>query len=96
MLILHEGFKYKKRFRLWPVATITDIADYKIGWIFTLRPFFIIIKVKVSKIMDAPRYITVIEIFWSNISKGIGVSLSSPIGADRALKLELSERTKDR
>ena len=62
MQILHEEFKYKKR-RFSPLVTITDVADYPIGYIFTLWPFLLIIKVKVSKIMQSPKYIMIIEIF---------------------------------
>ena len=69
MLILHEEFKYRKRHRFWPFVTVTDMADFKIGWIFTLWPFFMIIKVKVSKIMDAPKYVTIIEIFGRTYSQ---------------------------
>ena len=61
MLILHEEFKYRRR-RFSPIVSITDVAYYEVGWIFTLRPFFMIIKVKISKVMDAPKYVTIIEI----------------------------------
>jgi hypothetical protein len=63
MLTLDENFKYRRRFRLSPVITILDIADYEVGWIFSLRPFLTIIKIKTSKIMEAPKYITIIEVF---------------------------------
>ena len=63
MLHLDESFKFRKRFKLWPITIINDVADYKIGWIFSIKPFITIIKVKTSKIMEAPKYITVIGIF---------------------------------
>jgi hypothetical protein len=45
-----------------------DIADYKVGWVFNIPgtnygSVFTIVRYKISKIMDAPRYITVIGIF---------------------------------
>jgi hypothetical protein len=43
--------------------SLLDIADYKVGWIFSMRPFITIIKVKTSKIMENPKYATIIQIF---------------------------------
>jgi len=45
-----------------------DIADYEVGWIFNVPgtnygSIFTIVRYKISKIMEAPRYITVIGIF---------------------------------
>ena len=62
MPIVHNSYKYKKRHSWSPITYILDIADYKIGWIFRL-PFVKIIKVKTSKIMETPKYATIIEIF---------------------------------
>jgi hypothetical protein len=62
MIALDETFKYRKRHQLSPITTILDIADYKVGWIFSMR-FVKILKLKVSKIMDSPRYLIVISIF---------------------------------
>jgi hypothetical protein len=69
MLVLDESFKYRRRFRSWPIITILDIADYEIGWIFSMRPFLTIIKIKTSKIMQAPKYVTIIKIFGTEYRK---------------------------
>ena len=61
MLVINETFKFKRRSRLWPVTDILDIADYKIGMILSL-PFITIIKLKVSKIMEREKYVTLIKI----------------------------------
>jgi hypothetical protein len=63
MFTLDRTFKFKRRYKWSPFITITDIADYKVGWIFALYPFFMIMKLKTSKIMEAPKYQTFIEIF---------------------------------
>jgi hypothetical protein len=57
-----EDFKYTKRHQWSPITTITDVADYPVGYVFSLWPITIF-KLKVSKIMDAPRYVTIIKIF---------------------------------
>jgi hypothetical protein len=58
-----QNFKYRKRHIWSPIATIIDVADYKVGYIFSLKPFLVIIKIKVSKIMELPKYVTFIKIF---------------------------------
>jgi hypothetical protein len=63
-----ENYKYEKRSKLSPITTITDIADYKVGYIFSLWPVTIV-KIKTSKIMEAPRYMTVIKIFGTEYKK---------------------------
>ena len=63
MLVIDETFKFHKRTRLSPITNILDLADYKIGWIFSVWPVLTIIKLKTSKIMQAPKYMTVISIF---------------------------------
>jgi hypothetical protein len=60
MYSLPDSFRCQRRGPF--ITTIIDIADYKVGYIFSLWPITII-KVKVSKIMDAPRYVTFIKIF---------------------------------
>jgi hypothetical protein len=45
-----------------------DIADYPIGWVFNIpwtKPgsIFTIVHYKSSKVMEAPKYVTVISIF---------------------------------
>jgi hypothetical protein len=67
-MIALEEFRYRKRHRLSPVTTIIDIADYKVGWIFSLWPITIF-KLKTSKIMDAPKYVTFIKVFNSEYQK---------------------------
>jgi hypothetical protein len=62
MLKLPDTFKYRKRSRLSPVTTIVDIADYKVGYIFSVWPIKII-KIKVSKIMEREDHIMVMSIF---------------------------------
>jgi hypothetical protein len=57
-----EDFRYTKRARWSPFTTIADVADYPVGYVFSLWPITIF-KLKVSKIMDAPRYVTIIKIF---------------------------------
>ena len=69
MLVIDETFKFKKRHRLSPVTEILDIADYKIGYILSIWPFITIIKLKTSKIMEAPRYTMVIKIFGTEMVK---------------------------
>jgi hypothetical protein len=69
MLVIDETFKFKKRHRLSPVTDILDIADYKIGYIFSIWSFITIIKLKTSKIMEAPRYVTLIKIFNTEYQK---------------------------
>jgi hypothetical protein len=59
-MVLHESFYLRRSF--WPVKIIHDVADYKIGYMISL-PFLKIMKIKVSKIMDTPRYATFITIF---------------------------------
>jgi hypothetical protein len=54
---------------LSPTTTIIDIADYKVGWIFSLWPIITIMKVKTSKIMETPKYITIIKIFGTEYVK---------------------------
>ena len=68
-IFLDESFKYRKRSRLSPIITILDNADYKIGWIFSMRPFVTIIKIKTSKIMETPKYVTIIRIFGTEYQK---------------------------
>jgi hypothetical protein len=52
-----------RRHRLSPFTSIIDIADYRVGWIFSLWPIITIMKVKTSKIMETPNHITIIKIF---------------------------------
>jgi hypothetical protein len=56
-----EDFRYYKR-RWSPFTTVVDVADYKVGWIFSLWPITIF-KLKTSKIMDAPKYVTIVKVF---------------------------------
>ena len=63
MLVIDETLKFYKRTRLSPITNILDLADYKIGWIFSVWPVLTITKLKTSKIMEAPKYMTVISIF---------------------------------
>jgi hypothetical protein len=60
-MIALQDFRYKKRHPWSPIATITDIADYQVGYVFSLWPVTII-KVKTSKIMEAPKYVIFIKI----------------------------------
>jgi hypothetical protein len=67
MLVIDETFKFKKRHRLSPVTDILDTAE--IGYIFSIWSFITIIKLKTSKIMEAPRYVTLIKIFNTEYQK---------------------------
>ena len=69
MSFFDERFKYQRRSRLSPITTILDIADYKVGWIFSMRPFVTIIKIKTSKVMETPKYVTIIKIFGTEYRK---------------------------
>ena len=40
-----------------------DIADYQVGYLINVFGIFKLLKLKVSKIMDAPDYIVVMSIF---------------------------------
>jgi hypothetical protein len=60
---LSDEFRYRKRYRWSPVTTVIDIAAYRVGWIFSLWPIITIMKVKTSKIMETPKYLTIIKIF---------------------------------
>jgi hypothetical protein len=62
MIALDNKFRLRKRNRLSPITSIIDVADYKVGYILTL-PFIKIIKVKISQIMDSPKYITIVSVF---------------------------------
>jgi hypothetical protein len=62
MVALDPTFQFKKRHKLSPVTHILDIADFKVGWIFTV-PFVKILKIKTSKIMQKDKYLTIIKIF---------------------------------
>jgi hypothetical protein len=68
MLVL-EDFRYKKRHKWSTITTIIDVADYEVGWTFSLRPFITIFKLKTSKIMDSPKYVTIIKIFGLEFEK---------------------------
>jgi hypothetical protein len=60
-LILDDSFYFRKRW--WsPITRIMDAADYQRGWLFSI-PGFKLLKIKVSKIMQSPKYITIIKIF---------------------------------
>ena len=69
MFELDETFRFRKRSKLSPITTIIDIADYEVGWIFSMRPFLTIIKIKTSKIMQAPKYATFIRVFGMEFQK---------------------------
>jgi hypothetical protein len=69
MYSVPDSFRFIKRHKWSPVTTIVDIADYKVGWIFSLWPIMTIMKVKTSKIMEAPKYVTVIELFGTEYAK---------------------------
>jgi hypothetical protein len=60
-MTLDPTYKYIKHW-FWPIITIRDMAGYQRGWIFAFW-FIKIMKLKTSKIMESPRYITIIEIF---------------------------------
>jgi hypothetical protein len=68
MIALDDSFKYRKRHRLSPVTAIIDVADYQVGYVLTL-PFIKIIKVRTSKIMECPKYMTFVNIFGIEYSK---------------------------
>jgi hypothetical protein len=61
MMALDNSFKYRKRHTWSPVIAILDIADYQVGYVLSL-PFIKIVKVRTSKIMQSPKYVTVINI----------------------------------
>lgn len=54
-----DDFHFQKRFL---VTWILDVGDYRVGYIFSM-PFFKILKIKTSKIMESPKYLTIIKIF---------------------------------
>jgi hypothetical protein len=62
MLTLDPSFRYLRRNKLSPFINIIDIADYRVGWIFSV-PCLKILKIKTSKIMESPKYVTIIKIF---------------------------------
>ena len=68
MLTLDPDWKYERRFRLSPFINIHDIADYKVGWLLSV-PFLKMLRLKVSKIMESPKYITIIKIFNTEYEK---------------------------
>jgi hypothetical protein len=61
-LILDDSFHLKKRFWWSPTTWILDGADYPRGFLFNI-PGFKLLKIKTSKIMESPRYVTIIKIF---------------------------------
>jgi hypothetical protein len=63
-----EDFRFVKRHIWSPITTIIDIADYKVGWVLSIWPITIV-KIKVSKIMEAPKYVTFIKIFGIDYQK---------------------------
>ena len=63
-----EDFRFKKRHRWSPATTIIDAADYPVGYIFSLWPITIF-KIKTSKIMETPKYVTFIKIFNTEYQK---------------------------
>jgi hypothetical protein len=67
-MIALEDFRYTKRASWWPFTTIIDVADYQVGWIFSMWPITIF-KLKTSKLMDTPKYVTIIKIFGLEFQK---------------------------
>jgi hypothetical protein len=68
-LVLDDSFYFMKRFNLSPVTHIMDAADYRRGWLFSI-PGFQLLKLKVSKLMESPKHITIIKIFnWEFIKE---------------------------
>jgi hypothetical protein len=63
MIALDDSFKFRKRYKLSPFTTILDVADYKRGYVFSLRPFIAILKIKTSKLMEKDKHLTVISLF---------------------------------
>jgi hypothetical protein len=60
-LILDDSYRFQKRW--WsPVTHILDAADYRRGFLFNL-PGVKVLKIKTSKSMESPRYLTIIKIF---------------------------------
>jgi len=68
-MIALENFRYQKPFALWPVTKIIDVADYQIGYIFSFWPITVF-KLRTSKIMESPKYTTIIKIFGLEFEKG--------------------------
>jgi hypothetical protein len=50
------------------VTYIIDVADYKVGYMFSV-PFLTIFKIKTSKIMESPKYMTIIKLFGTEYIK---------------------------
>jgi hypothetical protein len=67
-MIALQDFHYRKRHQWSPITTILDVADYKVGYIFSMWPITVF-KLKVSKLMDSPKYVTVIKIFGLEFEK---------------------------
>jgi hypothetical protein len=61
-LILDDSFHFQKRFWWSPTTWILDAADYPRGYLFKI-PGFALLKLKISKLMEAPKYVTVVKIF---------------------------------
>jgi hypothetical protein len=61
-LILDDSYHFSKRFWWSPTTWILDAADYRRGYLFNI-PGFKVLKIKTSKIMESPRYVTIIKIF---------------------------------
>ena len=57
---LDKSFYYQRR---GLVVTIYDVAGYKQGWILLVGPFIAIMKIKISKLMETPKYLTIVDIF---------------------------------
>jgi hypothetical protein len=62
MIALDDSYRYRKRHSWSPFTAILDVADYQIGYILSL-PFLKIIKVKISKVMESPKYVTFVKLF---------------------------------
>ena len=68
-MIALQNFRYEKRAKWSPFTTIIDVADYPVGWLFFMWPITIF-KLKTSKIMQSPKYLTIIKIFGLEFEKG--------------------------
>jgi hypothetical protein len=68
-MIALQDFRYEKRHMWSPITTIIDVADYQVGYILSLGQFITIFKLKTSKIMQSPKYVTIIKIFGVELEK---------------------------
>jgi hypothetical protein len=67
-MIALEDYKYRKRHTWSPITTIVDIGGYRVGYIFSLWPITVF-KLKISKITQKDKYVTIIKIFGLEFEK---------------------------